>query len=95
MFKKTIVLGASCLTLLTFASPQEGSATPAFARQTAQSCAACHFQRFPLLNPYGRNFKENGYTQVKPGTTIEDTDLSLPITSVSYTHLTLPTKRIV
>ncbi len=80
MFKKTIILGASCLTLLTFSSPQEGAATPAFARQTNQTCSACHFQRFPLLNPYGRNFKENGYTQVKPGTTIEDSDLSLPIT---------------
>ncbi len=80
MLKKNIVLGAGCLTLLTLASPQKGSATPAFARQTAQTCSACHFQRFPLLNPYGRNFKENGYTQVKPGTTIEDTDLSLPIT---------------
>lgn len=82
-----MLLGASSLALLTFAAPQEGSAMPVYARQTGQSCAACHFQRFPLLNAYGRTFKVNGYTQVGKQGTIEDTDLSLP-TTLNATLLT-------
>ncbi len=58
----------------------QASATPAFSRQTGQSCAACHFQRYPLLNAYGRSFKANGYTQTGKQETIEDNSLSLPVT---------------
>jgi hypothetical protein len=36
-------------------------ALPLFARQTGQTCAACH-NGFPELTPYGRLFKLNGYT---------------------------------
>jgi hypothetical protein len=34
---------------------------PSFARQTGQSCAACH-TAFPELTPFGRRFKLGGYT---------------------------------
>ena len=61
-------------------SVPQASATPAFSRQTGQSCAACHFQRYPLLNAYGRSFKANGYTQTGKQETIEDNSLSLPVT---------------
>ncbi len=38
-------------------------ALPAFARQTGQSCVACHAGgQFPELTPYGRFFKMTGYT---------------------------------
>ncbi|CAE6804354.1 hypothetical protein R75461_05344 [Paraburkholderia nemoris] len=38
-------------------------ALPIFARQTGQSCVACHAGgQFPELTPYGRMFKLNGYT---------------------------------
>jgi len=38
-------------------------ALPVFARQTGQSCVACHAGgQFPELTPYGRMFKVNGYT---------------------------------
>lgn len=38
-------------------------ALPAFARQTGQSCVACHAGgQFPELTPYGRMFKLTGYT---------------------------------
>lgn len=38
-------------------------ALPIFARQTGQSCVACHAGgQFPELTPYGREFKLNGYT---------------------------------
>jgi hypothetical protein len=36
-------------------------AVPAYARQTGQSCVACHVS-FPELTPYGRLFKLTGYT---------------------------------
>ena len=36
-------------------------AVPSYARQTGQSCVACHVS-FPELTPYGRWFKLSGYT---------------------------------
>lgn len=37
-------------------------AVPSFARQTGQSCVACHAGgQFPELTPYGRTFKLTGY----------------------------------
>ena len=77
--KKIVLLGACCLAFLTISFQQEATALPAYARQTGFSCSACHFQRFPLLNSFGRLFKANGYTLVggKQGT-IEDSNLSIP-----------------
>ena len=41
----------------------QASALPTFARQTGQSCVACHAGgQFPELTPYGRIFKLTGYT---------------------------------
>lgn len=43
-------------------------AIPAFARQTGQSCVACHAGgQFPELTPYGRMFKLTGYTMGERG----------------------------
>lgn len=43
--------------------PKDGKAIPVFARQTGQSCVACHAGgQFPELTPYGRMFKLTGYT---------------------------------
>lgn len=43
--------------------PIEAKAVPSFARQTGQSCVACHAGgQFPELTPYGRLFKLTGYT---------------------------------
>ena len=42
---------------------QPANALPAFARQTGQSCVACHAGgQFPELTPYGRYFKLTGYS---------------------------------
>jgi len=42
---------------------QDSLAVPAFAKQTAQSCIACHAGgQFPELTPYGRLFKLTAYT---------------------------------
>ncbi len=42
-------------------APRPARALPSYARQTGQTCAACH-NGFPELTPYGRLFKLNGYT---------------------------------
>ena len=70
------------LTPLLCSVPQQASATPVYARQTGFSCAACHFEQFPLLNAFGRSFKANGYTDSGLGkqAKIEDDNLSLPST---------------
>lgn len=42
--------------------PGSAQATPAFAIQTSQPCAACHVGAYgPQLTPYGRDFKLYGY----------------------------------
>jgi len=49
--------------LLLLGLPNHASALPTFARQTGQSCVACHAGgQFPELTPYGRIFKLTGYT---------------------------------
>ena len=54
------LLALSGLAALT-ASPG-AQAVPSFSRQTGASCAMCHTTAFgPNLNPYGREFKLNGY----------------------------------
>lgn len=59
------------------ATPKEGSAIPAFARQMNLPCFACHFQHIPKLNAFGRAFKMGGYTDSATAL-IEDENLSLP-----------------
>lgn len=45
------------------AAPVGAQAVPAYARQTGQSCVACHAGgQFPELTSYGRAFKLSGYT---------------------------------
>lgn len=56
----------------------EASAVPAFARQTDVTCSGCHFQNFPALNEFGRNFRANGYTLVGSQRQIEGDNISLP-----------------
>jgi len=51
----------------------QANAIPAFARQVGMACSACHYQHFPVLNSFGRAFKEGGYTMVGAQEKIEDT----------------------
>ena len=53
-------------------------AIPAFARQTAQTCTACHTQHFPTLNSFGRLFKAQGYTMGGSQETVQGEGLDLP-----------------
>jgi len=59
-------------------SPREASAVPAFARQTGFACSTCHYQHFPELNSFGREFKAGGFTMVGGQSLIEGEVLSLP-----------------
>lgn len=55
-----LILAVGAVCMLNASSAQ---ALPIFARQTGQSCVACHAGgQFPELTPYGRMFKLNGYT---------------------------------
>ena len=57
---RTLAVGALAIAL----APIPANAVPSFARQTGQSCVACHAGgQFPELTPYGRMFKLTGYTQ--------------------------------
>lgn len=54
---------AVALAVLCLLQASVAHALPVFARQTGQSCVACHAGgQFPELTPYGRMFKLNGYT---------------------------------
>ena len=59
--------------------PSTSEAVPAFARQTNLVCATCHFQHFPALNAFGRNFKQGAYTMVGGQSLISSDNLSLPV----------------
>jgi len=57
-FAALLLMGINILLI----SPR-ANAVPSFARQTGQSCSACHTQSFgPNLTPFGREFKLGGYT---------------------------------
>ncbi len=75
--KKLVLSLAATLAATAFAP--EASAVPAFARQTGMACSACHYQHFPLLNGFGRAFKNSGFTLMGAQGRIEgDNNLSIP-----------------
>jgi hypothetical protein len=53
----SILLGIAAISV----APRQAQALPSYARQTGQSCGACHTD-FPQLTPFGRRFKLGGYT---------------------------------
>ncbi len=76
--KKVVVLLAGIVAAT--AVVPDASALPVFSRQLGRSCSACHFQHFPLLNSYGRDFKASGYTLTGSQPNIKDDHFSLPAT---------------
>lgn len=77
-FTRTLLCLASVLAAGVFAP--EAAAIPAFARQTGMACNACHQQHFPVLNAFGRAFKDSGYTIVGKQGVVEADHLSIPDT---------------
>ena len=57
---QSLLVATAVGSVLFFATPS-AYAVPSYARQTGQSCAACH-TAFPELTPFGRQFKLMGYT---------------------------------
>ncbi len=90
--KKRVVFVFSMAVLMIFAMlPHPSWAIPSFARQTGFACNTCHYQHFPELNAFGRNFKARGFTMVGGQSLVEGDFLSLPsvlnasvITKVRY-----------
>ena len=76
--KKIVLSIAGVMAVAAFAP--EASALPVFARQTGMACSACHFQHFPLLNGFGRAFKEGGFTMMGAEAKVEGDNLSIPAT---------------
>src|SRR5512141_1438973 len=76
--KKIVLTIAGVMAAAAFAP--EASALPAFARQTGMACTACHFQKFPVLNGFGRAFKASGYTLMGAQGKVEGEHLSIPDT---------------
>ncbi len=66
------------LAALALGASSASHAIPAFARQTGNACSTCHFQHYPALNDFGRDFKAGGYTDMGKQEKIEKPDLSLP-----------------
>lgn len=53
-------------------------ALPVFSRQTGFTCNQCHFQQFPMLNAFGRSFKNTGFTMIGKQDKVEGDGLSIP-----------------
>ncbi|MGA8147172.1 MAG: hypothetical protein WB870_06285 [Gallionellaceae bacterium] len=76
---KRILLSTLALMSIVLWTPL-AQAIPAFARQTGMACDACHFQHFPVLNSFGRAFKEGGFTMMGSQETITgNLGLSIPV----------------
>jgi len=78
----------------------ESQAMANYARQTGKACTSCHFQSFPALNEYGRDFKAAGYTQMgngqgkvegKSGLSITDVLNAAVVTKIRYQKSNGPT----
>jgi len=79
---KKIFLTVAACALLAVSSialiPDKADALPAFARQTGAACLSCHFQTFPALTSFGREFMFGSFTDVGDEGLIEGENLSIP-----------------
>jgi len=79
---KKILLSAAAFAVVAVSAvsvaPTTSEAIPAFARQTGAACLSCHFQSFPTLAPFGREFKKGAFTDVGEQALVEDDNLSMP-----------------
>jgi hypothetical protein len=74
----TALLRATAIAGLLSFSPSLAAGVPAFARQTGQSCSACHFQHFPILTTFGETFKSGNYALMGGQSMVEGDILSIP-----------------
>ncbi len=74
---KKILLAFAALMSAWLWAPQ-AQAIPAFARQVGMACSACHYQHFPVINSFGRAFKEGGFTLTGAQEKVEGDGVSIP-----------------
>jgi len=55
-----VILQSVVFAVVMFVFVSPASAIPAFARKYSLRCTACH-ESWPVLNDFGRNFRDNGY----------------------------------
>jgi hypothetical protein len=60
-----VILQVAVFAIVLFVFVSPASAIPAFARKYSLRCTACH-ESWPVLNDFGRNFRDNGY-QIRLG----------------------------
>lgn len=78
--------------LLLMFLPQQAQALPSFAKKYGYSCASCH-NAWPMLNAFGRRFKENGYQVERDEETSEETNIKADGLSLyKFTPLTVRIK---
>lgn len=72
-----LFLAAAIALVGAIVAPNKAEAVPAFARQVGVGCYSCHYQHFPKLNAFGREFKLGGFTQSAQDL-LQDEHMSLP-----------------
>ncbi len=72
-----LFLAAAVALVGSIVAPKTAEAVPAFARQVGVPCYSCHYQHFPKLNSFGREFKLGGFTQSSQDL-LQDEHFSLP-----------------
>jgi hypothetical protein len=80
MRKSIIAVALIFFVAVSLYASREATAVPAFARQTGMACNTCHFQHFPALNQFGREFKAGGYRLMGSQSLVEGDFLSIPST---------------
>ena len=76
-FIKFKIIGLLAILVSAIFAPA-ASALPVFSRQTGYGCNQCHFQTFPMLNAFGRSFKNSGFTMIGSQRKVEAEGLSIP-----------------
>jgi len=84
------IYSSLALAILSFSAlmvAPESQATPAFARQMATNCMACHTQTVPMLNAYGREFKATGFSMDNKRSEIKGSEIGINIPLAVYSGI--------
>ncbi len=78
--------------IVALALPQGAYAIPSFAKKYGLACSSCH-TAWPLLNAFGRRFKENGYRVNREQEASKEDHVKTDALSLyKFTYLTIRTK---
>ena len=98
MNRKHRILIWSLFGLYVLLSTSTADAIPAFARRYGLTCRTCHAGSHPVLNPFGRAVKENGYQlpigATSPITYLKTRQIAENLTLLERVPLTIRTRSI-